>query len=113
MAMAWRSVTGWASKSPIFAPTVSICAARNRTMYKLTRREILSSMEPLGDPFGGAAFGRYEDPITAISAGANLIGGVMQADAASSAADAQAGAANNATASQAAMFNTVNQQQAP
>ena len=47
----------------------------------------------------------------AITGGASLLSGMMQADAASHAADLQAGAANNATALQKQMFDTQNQQQ--
>jgi hypothetical protein len=47
-----------------------------------------SSELPVGDPYGGAAFGEFNDPGTAM-AGASIVGGLMNADAASSAADAQ------------------------
>lgn len=54
------------------------------------------------------------DPVSAIvGGGAALIGGMMQGDAAKSAANTQAGAANNATQTHLGMFNTVNAQQEP
>lgn len=71
-------------------------------------------MEPYGNtinPLTKAPI--YGDPVSAIGAGASIVGGLMGSDAASSAADAQAKAANQATASQLQMFNTVNDQNAP
>lgn len=71
-------------------------------------------MEPYGNainPITKAPI--YGDPVSAIGAGASIVGGLMGSDAASSAADAQANAANQATASQLQMFNTVNDQNAP
>lgn len=52
------------------------------------------------------------DPTT-ILAGANIVGGLLGADAAQSAADTQANAANRASDTQLQMFNTINQQNAP
>lgn len=69
---------------------------------------------PVGDPFGGPAFGMKQDPVSAIvSVGSNLIGGMMQSDAASSAADAQVQAANSANQTQLQMFNQTRNDQAP
>jgi hypothetical protein len=65
---------------------------------------------PIGDPFGGAAYGEKNDPMTALAmAGANLVGGAMQAK---SAARTQADAARYATQQQRKMFDIVNAQQA-
>ncbi len=55
-------------------------------------------------PFGAAFAG---------AAALGLVGGVLQSGAAKSAASTQANAANNATQSQMAMFNTINNQNAP
>ncbi len=62
----------------------------------------MSAEYPIGDPTGGAAYGEFNDPVTATIAtvGSNIVGGIMQADAASSAANTQAAAAGNAAAAQ-------------
>lgn len=68
---------------------------------------------PIGDPFGGAAYGEKNDPTSAlISAGASLLGGAMGASSASKAARTQADAARYAADQQRAMFDIVNAQQA-
>ena len=67
---------------------------------------------PVGDPFGGPAYGEKNDPGT-ILAGAQVVGGLMGSDSASSAGDAQVQAAQKASDTQLQMFNTVNGQQAP
>jgi hypothetical protein len=54
-----------------------------------------------------------QNPMQALGMGSSLLGGLLQYGAATSAADTQADAANRATAAQMAMFNTINQQQAP
>jgi hypothetical protein len=83
-------------------------------MYKFTRWDVRNSGEPIGDPFGGPAYGKYQDPVTAlVAAGTTLVGGMMSADASQSAADTQAGAADRSAATQERMFNTINAQQAP
>lgn len=48
---------------------------------------------PVGDPLGGPAYGKREDPFSAV---ANVIGSVVGADASRSAANTQADAANRA-----------------
>lgn len=83
-------------------------------MYKPSRWYVLNSGEPIGDPFGGPAFGKYQDPTTAlVIGGATLGSALLGSDAAQSAADTQANAANNASATQLQMFNTINDQNAP
>jgi len=68
---------------------------------------------PIGDPFGGAAYGEKNDPTSAlIAAGGSLLGGAMQSGAASSAARTQADAAKYAADQQKAMFDKINAQQA-
>lgn len=68
---------------------------------------------PIGDPFGGAAYGEKNDPTTAfISAGANLLGGALQSGAASDAARMQSDASKYAVDQQRKMFNQINAQQA-
>jgi hypothetical protein len=55
--------------------------------------------DPIGDPFGGVAYGEKNDPVTAaVVGGAGLLGSVMQADAARSAANTQADAQRAAQA---------------
>lgn len=61
----------------------------------------MSADYPIGDPTGGAAYGEYNDPLTAaVSIGGSLIGGAMQADAAQGAADTQAAATDRSAAIQ-------------
>ena len=55
--------------------------------------------DPIGDPFGGVAFGEKNDPITAaVVVGSTVVGGMMQGDAARSAANTQADAQRQAQA---------------
>lgn len=68
---------------------------------------------PIGDPFGGAAYGEFNDPVTAaIAVGGQVIGGMMQADAAQSAANTQAASAADAQRQQKEIFDIQNAQQA-
>lgn len=60
----------------------------------------MSAEYPIGDPTGGAAYGEFNDPVTAVMGGASLLGGIMGADAAESAANTQAGAARDAAQAQ-------------
>lgn len=84
----------------------------------------MSTDYPIGDPTGGAAYGEYNDPLTAaIAIGGQVVGGMMQSDAASSAAGTQAAASDRAAelqrqtakenlAQQRELFNIQNQQTA-
>ena len=56
--------------------------------------------DPIGDPFGGPAYGERNDPVTAAIAvgGAGLVGSMIQSDAARSAANTQADAQRQAQA---------------
>ncbi|RIZ67106.1 MAG: hypothetical protein D0531_01310 [Methylococcales bacterium] len=55
--------------------------------------------DPIGDPFGGPAYGERNDPATAaIVVGGTVLGGMMQSDAARSAANTQADAQRQAQA---------------
>ena len=73
----------------------------------------MSADYPIGDPTGGAAYGEFNDPVSAaISVGGNLIGGMMQADAASNAANMQAASAAEAQRQQREMFDIQNKQNA-
>jgi hypothetical protein len=73
----------------------------------------MSTDYPIGDPTGGAAYGEFNDPVTAaISVGGSLIGGMMQSDAASSAANTQAAASAEAQRQQREMFDIQNKQNA-
>lgn len=56
----------------------------------------MSAEMPIGDPYGGPAYGQKEDWGTAISAGVSLVGGALSNDASSDAANTQANAANSA-----------------
>lgn len=83
--------------------------------YYLNRAETKAySMDgPIGDPFGGPAYGEKTGLSAAlVMGGASLLGGAMQASAASDAAQTQANAAKNAAKQQREMFNIQNAQQA-
>lgn len=68
---------------------------------------------PVGDPFGGPAFGEKNDPVSAAVGGSAVIGGLIQADAASSAADAQRQAAQAATGEQQREYDLARSDAAP
>jgi hypothetical protein len=68
---------------------------------------------PIGDPTGGAAFGEFNDPMTAVIAASSVANGIMGADAASSAADAQAASAAQSDATQRYIFDTQRADAAP
>jgi hypothetical protein len=73
----------------------------------------MSTDYPIGDPTGGAAYGEYNDPLSAaISVGGSLIGGMMQSDAAQGAAETQAAASRYAAEKQKEMFDIQNKQNA-
>jgi hypothetical protein len=57
----------------------------------------MSAWEPIGDPTGGAAYGEFNDPVTAI-VGGGIVSGLMGASASRDAASTQAGAARDASA---------------
>lgn len=83
--------------------------------YYLNRAETKAySMDgPIGDPFGGPAYGEKTSLGSAlVMGGASLLGGAMGASAAEKAAKTQADAAKYAAAQQKAMFDIVNAQQA-
>lgn len=69
-------------------------------------------LQNLAKAFGMTGADGSISPTTLLSL-SNLLGGVGGALASRSAANTQANASNNATAAQLAMFNTINQQQAP
>jgi len=70
----------------------------NRQVVYVTRRtaRAMSAEMPIGDPYGGPAYGQKEDWGTAISAGVSLVGGALSDNASSDAANTQANAANSA-----------------
>ena len=69
---------------------------------------------PIGDPTGGAAYGEYNDPVSAlVVGGASLIGGAMGANAAKKAAQTQANAIQGQIAEQRRQFDIQNEQLAP
>lgn len=71
---------------------------------------------PVGDPFGGPAYGEKNDPVTAavgVSAGASLLGGAMGADAAENAAHDQSQATKASIAEQRRQFDLARADQAP
>lgn len=75
-------------------------------MLKLSRSEIkrLAAEYPVGDPFGGPAYGQKNDPVSA-TIGAAVIGGGASLIGSSSAADAQENAANTASNTQLQLFD--------
>ena len=59
----------------------------------------MAADHPIGDPFGGPAYGEYNDPVSAaIVGGAGLVGSFMQGNAAQNAAQTQADAGRAAQA---------------
>lgn len=69
---------------------------------------------PIGDPTGGAAYGEFNDPVTAaVVGGTQIVGGIMGANAAEDAANIQAAAADRAAQQQREMFDIQNAQYAP
>ena len=56
----------------------------------------MSAEMPIGDPYGGPAYGQKEDWATAATVGGSLLGGVLSDNASSDAANTQANAANSA-----------------
>lgn len=71
---------------------------------------------PIGDPFGGPAYGERNDPVTATiggSAAAGLIGGAMGANAAENAAHMQSEASAAATAEQRRQYDITRSDMAP
>ena len=69
---------------------------------------------PIGDPMGGAAYGEYNDPVSAIiSVGGNLIGGALGGNAAKKAAETQANAIREQASEQRRQFDIQNEQLAP
>jgi len=73
----------------------------------------MSSDYPIGDPTGGAAYGEFNDPLSAaISVGGSLLGGAMGAKGAKDAANTQAAAGRYAADLQKQQFDITNQQQA-
>lgn len=84
----------------------------NKVYLSRAQTKSMSAYEPIGDPTGGAAYGEYNDPVSAaIVGGATLASGYLGSKAAKSAADTQAQAARDAAAVQKQMFDIQNEQQ--
>lgn len=79
----------------------------------LTRRQMESLGEPVGDPFAGPAYGEKNDPTTAVLGGTALLGGMMGADAAEDAANTQAAASDRATRLQKQMYDQTREDLGP
>jgi len=78
-----------------------------------SQTKAMSSDYPIGDPTGGAAYGEFNDPVTAaIGVGGSLLGGAMAASGAQDAANTQAASAAAAQRQQKEMFDIQNAQQA-
>jgi len=78
-----------------------------------SQTKAMSSDYPIGDPTGGAAYGEFNDPVTAaIGVGGSLLGGAMAAGGAKDAANIQAASAAEAQRQQREMFDIQNAQQA-
>ena len=83
--------------------------------HYLNRAEtkVYSMDGPIGDPFGGPAYGEKTSLGAAlVMGGSQLLGGIMGANAATDAAQTQANAANKASKQQREMFDIQNAQQA-
>lgn len=84
----------------------------NKIYLSRAQTKSMSAYEPIGDPTGGAAYGEFNDPVTAaVSIGANLLGASMGADASENAANTQAAASRYSADQQKAMFDVQNKQQ--
>ena len=83
----------------------------NKTYLSRAETKAWSSEIPVGDPFGGVAYGERNDPVTATVAGigGSLLGGYIQGESAKDAAETQANAqlASARTAAEAARFTPV------
>jgi hypothetical protein len=76
--------------------------------------KFMSSEYPIGDPTGGAAYGEFNDPVSAIiGAGGAIIGSSIGASAAEDAAKMQSDTAAQQITLQKQIFDTQNTQQAP
>lgn len=85
----------------------------NKIYLSRSQTRSMSAYEPIGDAYGGAAYGERNDPVTAaVVVGGSLYAGNQQANAAEHAADMQRAAASQATDLQRSTFNTQNAQQA-
>lgn len=87
-------------------------------MFKVyaTREETrrMSHDMPIGDPFGGAAYGERNDPVTAgVVGGTSLLGGIMGGNATEKAAKSQEEAANQTNALNRYMYDTTRADYAP
>lgn len=84
-------------------------------MYFTTRSKskALQSEFPIGDPFGGPAYGKREDISSALSIGSSLLGSSMQGDAAEDAANTSAAASNYSANLQKQMYDQTRADQTP
>ena len=86
----------------------------NKIYLSRQQTKSMSSEYPIGDPTGGAAYGKFNDPVSAIiGAGGAIIGSSIGASAAEDAAKMQSDAAAKQIALQKEIFDTQNAQQAP
>ena len=87
---------------------IKIYASRSQT-------RAMGLHDPIGDPFGGVAYGERNDPVTAALAigGASLVGSVIQGNAAQKAAQTQADANARAQDQLLATGQQASQQYAP
>ena len=72
-----------------------------KTYLTRAQSKVFANMDGgyVGDPTGGAAYGEYNDPVSAM-VGGSVLTGIMGANAAHDAASTQAGAARDASAAQ-------------
>lgn len=64
----------------------------NKHYFSRAETRAMSLEHPIGDPFGGAAYGEFNDPVSATAAGASVLGGYFQGEAAKDAANTSAAA---------------------
>lgn len=80
---------------------------------------VLAMDQPIGDPYGGPAYGEKNDPVSAmigvaaLSAGSSMLASGEQADAASDAADASASASKYSADIQKEMYDQTREDQTP
>lgn len=85
--------------------------------FTKSQARTLSAEFPIGDPFGGPAYGEYRDIGSVVGGGLSLVGGLLggseQANATESAANTSAGATRDAIAAQRAMYDQTRADQTP
>ena len=87
---------------------------KHKTYLSRSQSKFWSAELPVGDAFGGPAYGEKNDPTSILtSVGGSIISGLIGGNASQSAANTQASAQTNAANDQMAMYNQTRADQAP